>query len=146
MIDFLYTFLFLLLSCNIVYAETTASSTPVLKERNTAIVEKLIKQRSEYAGSQACMECHNDIYEEWKLTPHARMMRKTSELDEKDVVPFKELGYPEDKIVSVLGSHYVHRFVAEASGSYVVLPKIWDIHQKKWLDSNDKNWTKRYCL
>ena len=139
------TLFFACSTCFTLLAET-ASSTAILKSRNTAIVEKLIKQRSEYAGSQACMECHNDIYDEWKLTPHARMMRKPSELDEKDVVPFKELGYPEDKIVSVLGSHYVHRFVAEASGSYVVLPKIWDIHQKKWLDSNDKNWTKRYWL
>ena len=142
--------LFLLLSCNNVYAETASSplniQTFVHKERNFALVEKLIKQKSGYAGSQACKECHNDIYEEWKLTPHARMMRKPSELDENDFVSFKELNYPEDKIVTVLGSHYVHRFVAEASGSYVVLPKIWDIHQKKWLDSNDKNWKKRYWL
>ena len=133
--------LLLLLTCSFADAEPS-----VQKARNIALVEKLIKQRSEYDGSQACMECHNDIYDEWKLTPHARMMRKPSELDEKDVVPFKELNYPEDKIISVLGSHYVHRFVVEASGTYVVLPKIWDIHQKKWLDSNDKNWTKRYWL
>jgi hypothetical protein len=142
----LLTILFLLLSSNLIYGEMIASSPHVLKKRNYSIIEKLIKQRSEYAGSQACMECHNDIFDEWKLTPHARMMRKPSELDEKDVVPFKELNYPEDKIISVLGSHYVHRFVVEASGTYVVLPKIWDIHQKKWVDSNDKNWTKRYWL
>ena len=116
------------------------------KARNLALLENLIKQRSEYAGSKACIECHRDIYEEWELTPHARMLRKPNELDEKDIIPFKDLGYPEDKIISVIGSHYVHRFVAEASGSYVVLPKIWDIHQKKWLDAKDPNWGSRYWL
>lgn len=116
------------------------------KSRNTDLLKNLIKQNSEYAGSKACEECHSDIYDEWKLTPHARMMRKPSELDKEDVVPFKELNYPEDKITTVLGAHYVHRFVAEASGTYVVLPKIWDIHQKKWLNADDKNWRTRYWL
>jgi hypothetical protein len=40
----------------------------------------------------------------------------------------------------------VHRFVAEASGTLVVLPRIFDRHEKKWLTIKDYGWHKRYWL
>ncbi len=97
-----------------------------------------------YAGSESCKACHLDIYEEWKKTPHARMTRRFRNVENNKDIPVEELGFPREKIAWVLGSHYVHRFVAEASGSLVVLPKIWDIHKKEWLPVNDYGWRSRH--
>lgn len=100
----------------------------------------------DYAGSISCKACHADIYDQWKISPHARMTRKLSKVENHGDIPVEELGFPREKIAWVLGSHYVHRFVAEASGTLVVLPKIWDRHEKKWLTVHDYGWKKRYWL
>lgn len=100
----------------------------------------------DYVGSKSCAECHVDIYEEWKLTPHARMARRFSQVEDMEHINLDELEWPREQIAWVLGSHYVHRFVAQASGSLIVLPKIWDRHDKKWLPVNDYGWRSRYWL
>ena len=99
-----------------------------------------------YAGSESCKECHLDIYDQWKISPHARMTRRFRNIDNQKEIPVEELGVPREKIAWVLGSHYVHRFVAEASGTLVVLPKIWDLNKKEWLPVNDYGWRSRYWL
>ncbi|MFZ5951596.1 MAG: multiheme c-type cytochrome [Candidatus Rifleibacteriota bacterium] len=99
-----------------------------------------------YAGSESCKACHTDIFDQWRLTPHARMTRKLDKVEKHTEIPVEELGVAREKIAWVLGSHYVHRFVAEASGTLVVLPKIWDRHQKKWLPIHDHGWKNRYWL
>ncbi|GAB4274595.1 MAG: hypothetical protein Kow0029_15090 [Candidatus Rifleibacteriota bacterium] len=99
-----------------------------------------------YAGSQSCKACHADIYDLWKNTPHARMTRKLKDIENHTEIPVEELGVPREKITWVLGSHYVHRFVTEASGTMVVLPKIWDKKEKKWLPAYDYGWKSRYWL
>ena len=101
---------------------------------------------SNFAGSESCKECHLDIYDQWKITPHARMTRKLRQLEDQKEIPVEDLGIPRGKIIWVLGSHYVHRFVGEASGSLVVLPKIWDINKKAWLPVNDYGWRSREWL
>jgi hypothetical protein len=100
----------------------------------------------DYAGSKSCQTCHADIFDQWRLTPHARMTRKLIQVENQAEIPVEELGFPRDKIAWVLGSHYIHRFVAEASGTLVVLPKIWDRHEKKWLPVHDYGWKNRYWL
>lgn len=99
-----------------------------------------------YAGSESCKACHLDIYEQWKISPHARMTRKFRHIEDNDEIPIEQLGVPREKIAWVLGSHYVHRFVAEASGTLIVLPKIWDTQKKEWLPVNDYGWRSRYWL
>ncbi|HPT45326.1 MAG TPA: multiheme c-type cytochrome [Candidatus Rifleibacterium sp.] len=99
-----------------------------------------------YAGSESCRACHLDIYDQWKLSPHARMTRKFRNLDNQQEIPVEDLGVPRERIAWVLGSHYVHRFVAEASGTLVVLPKIWDLNKKAWLPVTDYGWRSRYWL
>ncbi|HNW35473.1 MAG TPA: cytochrome c3 family protein, partial [Candidatus Ozemobacteraceae bacterium] len=99
-----------------------------------------------YAGSVACASCHAEIYKEWYLTPHARMTRKPADVHDLPALSGTDLEWPSEHIRYVLGSHYVHRFVAEASGTLVVLPRILDRATKKWLPVRDYGWTKRRWL
>lgn len=98
--------------------------------------EKYIKKasnNSDFVGSKKCSECHSDIYDEWKLSQHARMSRTPEEVAKLDGVPLEELGVSKEQLVIALGSHYVHRFVAEQNGELIVVPKIWDIREKCWI-------------
>ncbi|MGM0599158.1 MAG: multiheme c-type cytochrome [Candidatus Rifleibacteriota bacterium] len=99
-----------------------------------------------YAGSESCKKCHADIYQQWEITPHAKMTRRLEQIEDHEQIPIEELGFNREKIVWVLGSHYVNRFVAKASGTLVVLPKIWDINEKEWLPVKDYGWKHRYWL
>ncbi|GAB6062734.1 multiheme c-type cytochrome [Deferrisoma palaeochoriense] len=120
-------------------------------DRSTMAAEPFHAQEasvlSEYAGSEACRECHRDIYDAWKLTPHARMARDAR----KD--PGAVLGdfsadppFPKDQIVYALGSHWTQRYVVEKNGKLYVKAAIWGIVQKQWDRSYwiDKPWIP-YC-
>ncbi len=100
----------------------------------------------DYVGSGKCSECHSDIYDEWQLSQHARMGRSVEEIKLLQPIPFNELEVDEESVVLVLGSHYVHRFVAEYEGKLVVLPKIWDIREEKWLETYDHGWRNKEYL
>ena len=41
-----------------------------------------------YAGSEKCRECHEDIYSQWRKTPHANMLRDATK--DPDAVAAKE--------------------------------------------------------
>ncbi|NLI75774.1 MAG: hypothetical protein GX442_04950 [Candidatus Riflebacteria bacterium] len=99
-----------------------------------------------YAGSKACAACHEKIFQAWAKTPHARMTRRPAEVPEVQGLTSGELEWPVEKVRYVLGSHYVHRFVAEASGTLVVLPRIWDRNSRSWLATRDYGWDRRFYL
>ena len=98
----------------------------------------------EYAGSNACRKCHEEIYDLWKKTPHAKIVRPLKEIPLLSEISPEKFEWPVEKIKYGLGSHYVHRFVAEASGTLIVLPGIFDISKKSWLAVRDYGWQKRF--
>jgi hypothetical protein len=100
----------------------------------------------EYAGSSSCAACHQEIFKAWKKTPHARMTRTPQEIPYLNAIPDAGFEGLRGQLKFVLGSHYVHRFVAEASGTLVVLPGIFDLHERQWLKARDFGWQKRYYL
>ncbi len=100
----------------------------------------------EYAGSQSCKTCHTAIFNQWEKSSHAKMTRTLQEVEKTSQIPVEQLEWPREKILYVLGSHYVQRFVAQASGTLVVLPKIWDISKKEWLPIKDYGWKNRQWL
>lgn len=99
-----------------------------------------------YAGSMSCMPCHADIYRQWYISPHARMTRRPGDVKDLPELTEADLEWPPERVKYVLGSHYVHRFVADATGTLVVLPRILDRATKKWLPVRDYGWTKRRWL
>lgn len=99
-----------------------------------------------YAGSQACSTCHADIFASWTKTPHALMTRAPSALKGFDTIATAGFEWPVDKVKYALGSHFVHRFVGEASGTLVVLPRILDRQTTSWLSVKDYGWRNRHWL
>ncbi|NLM17597.1 MAG: hypothetical protein GX221_07760 [Candidatus Riflebacteria bacterium] len=123
----------------------SANSEPSHKHRLSQNMPQANKT-AKYVTSKTCRECHADIYKEWQLTPHARMVRTLSDLDKEQQAVLKAKGLDESKVKYVLGSHYVHRFVTENDGDLKILPKVWDIHTKEWSDYTDPNWERRLWL
>ena len=107
---------------------------------------KTIFNNRGYAGSESCKKCHAKEYKMWKISPHANMVRTVDKVLTKEKIPLDQLNWPVEKIKYILGSHYVRRFVAKASGTLVVLPKIWDASRHIWLPVFDYGWKKRYWL
>lgn len=101
-------------------------------------------QGFEYAGSAACSACHLEIYEAWKKTPHSRMTRTPEQVSYFEDIPAEGFEVDKSKIKFVLGTHNVHRFVGESSGTLVILPRIFAIADRKWLKTRDYGWKKRF--
>lgn len=99
-----------------------------------------------YAGSQACVACHAEIHRSWSKTPHALMLREPSRLKGFTEIASAGFEWPIERVKYVLGSHFVHRFVAEASGTMVVLPRILDRQTNSWLSVKDYGWRTRSWL
>jgi formate-dependent nitrite reductase cytochrome c552 subunit len=94
-----------------------------------------------YAGSNKCGECHEEVYEMWKKTPHANMLRNAKENPDViearnfDVVPFEK-----DDIYWTIGSHWIQKYITFIDDDYYVLPKYWNIAKGEWEPYSIFNW------
>lgn len=95
-----------------------------------------------YAGSTACRECHSEVYAQWRLTPHARMLVNAKKdptavlaTDFNDDIPFSK-----GEIAYTVGSHWVQKYLTRIDGTLYVLPKYWNIPARKWEPYSIWNW------
>ncbi len=100
---------------------------------------------SEYVKSTGCESCHPEIYRQWKMTSHARMLRDAKKnpsaiLADKfsDEIPFAK-----DDIEFVLGSHWIQKYLTKIGGEFYILPKFWNIVDKDWEPYSIWNWRTR---
>ena len=107
--------------------------------------------RPGYSGSETCRRCHPEIYAQWRLTPHARMLvdAKRDPLailasDFGESIPFSK-----DEIAYTVGSHWIQKFLTRIDGVLYVLPKYWNIPERKWEPYSIFNWREQpynvYC-
>jgi predicted CXXCH cytochrome family protein len=89
-----------------------------------------------YAGSQGCRPCHAAIYDRWKVTPMANVVRDPRQHPEA-ILP--DLGKPDPlvtfsvaDIALVYGSRWKQRYFQRIGDDYVPLPAQWDIPHKRW--------------
>ncbi|WP_213804029.1 c-type cytochrome [Granulicella sp. dw_53] len=89
-----------------------------------------------YVGSQSCERCHSAIYERWKKTPMANVVRDPREqpdailpdLKTNDVAKFTA-----DQVALVYGSIWKQRYFTKVGDDYYPLSAQWDIGNKKWM-------------
>jgi len=103
-------------------------------------------------GSQACQKCHADIYEHWKKTPMANVVRDPREHPDAiipDLSTNNVSKFTKDQVALVYGSIWKQRYFTKVGDDYYPLPAQWDIGNKTWRpyhvpDSGADWWTAFY--
>ncbi len=103
-----------------------------------------------YAGSDKCKECHEEIYTQWKLTPHANMLRDAkTDPDAIAAKAFSAVSFKKEEIYWTIGSHWVQKYLTHIDNDYYVLPKYWNLVTGDWEPYSIFNWRERpytiYC-
>ncbi len=98
-----------------------------------------------YVTSDSCRECHEEIYTEWKKTPHARMLRNAfKDPDAVEATDFgPEIPFKKSDIYFTIGSHWIQKYLTLLGGQFYVLPKYWNIPEAKWEPYSIWNWREK---
>jgi len=88
-----------------------------------------------FVGSAACAPCHAAIYERWKKTPMANVVRDPRrspgailpDLATNTVSPF-----PKEAVALVYGSLWKQRYFTKIGDDYFVEPAQWDVTHRVW--------------
>jgi mono/diheme cytochrome c family protein len=96
-----------------------------------------------YVGSQACQSCHRDIYDRWKQTRMANVVRDPHEHPDAiapDLTkPDPLVTFTKDDIAFVYGSRWKQRYFKKVGDDYFPLPAQWDFTHQKWAPYFVKN-------
>ena len=88
-----------------------------------------------YVGSQACEKCHVQIYERWKKTPMANIVRDPHEHPDA-IIPNLATNtvakFTKDQIAFVYGSIWKQRYFSKIGDDYFPLPAQWEIKNHVW--------------
>jgi predicted CXXCH cytochrome family protein len=88
-----------------------------------------------YIGSLACQKCHTDIYNRWKQTPMANVVRDPREHPDAiipDLNTNNVAKFTKDQVAFVYGSRWKQRYFTRVGDDYYPLPAQWDIGNKVW--------------
>ena len=89
-----------------------------------------------YVGSAACKSCHSAIYESWKKTPMANVVRDPGEHPDAIIPDFSKadplLSFTKADVALVYGSIWKQRYFKKVGDDYFPLPAQWDVTHKKW--------------
>jgi mono/diheme cytochrome c family protein len=100
-----------------------------------------------YVGSGACESCHSAIYDRWKKTRMANVVRDPK--DHPDAIipdlskPDPLVTFSKDDIAFVYGSKWKQRYFKKVGEDYFPLPAQWDVTHKIWRKyfvSNGADW------
>ncbi|HLX00104.1 MAG TPA: cytochrome c3 family protein [Candidatus Acidoferrales bacterium] len=108
--------------------------------------------KSNFVGSETCRKCHEELYQSWKQTRMANVVRDPKK-DPQAVLgdfshPDPNLTFDLSQVAFVYGSRWKQRYFTRRGDDYFVLPAQWDIKHNRWLpyhvaDGSDW-WTKFY--
>jgi hypothetical protein len=97
-----------------------------------------------YVGSEKCRECHETVYSQWQLTPHANMLRDARKNPRAvAAVDFSRVPFKKKDIVWVIGSHWVQKYLTFIDNDYYVLPKYWNLVADDWEPYSIFNWREK---
>jgi predicted CXXCH cytochrome family protein len=91
---------------------------------------------AQYVGSAACQKCHAKIYEHWKQTPMANVVRDPREHPESIIPDLSQpdplVNFTKADIAFVYGSIWKQRYFKKVGDDYFPLPAQWDVTHKSW--------------
>jgi predicted CXXCH cytochrome family protein len=89
-----------------------------------------------YVGSQSCRGCHSDIYERWRKTRMANVVRDPKAHPDAIAPDFNKtdpaLTFTKDQVALVYGSRWKQRYFTKVGADYFPLPAQWDFTHKTW--------------
>ena len=89
-----------------------------------------------YTGSASCKECHNDLYERWRKTPMANVVRDPREHPHAIIPDLSKpdplVKFTKADIALVYGSIWKQRYFKRVDDDYYVFQAQWDVTHKKW--------------
>jgi len=102
-------------------------------------------QQPAYTGSAACKTCHPALYERWRKTRMANVVRDPREHPDAIIPDFSKadppLSFRREDVALVYGSRWKQRYFIRAGDDYVVAPSQWDVAHQKWLPYFVRNGT-----
>jgi predicted CXXCH cytochrome family protein len=91
---------------------------------------------AQYVGSAACGNCHQDIYNRWKTTLMANVVRNPHEHPEAIIPDMTKhdplVSFTTAEVAFVYGSKWKQRYFTKVGDDYFPLPAQWDVTHKKW--------------
>jgi predicted CXXCH cytochrome family protein len=114
--------------------------------------QQQIASTAHYVGSAACQQCHAEIYQRWKKTPMANVVRDPR-TDPGAILPDLSTNtvakFTRDQVAFSYGSLWKQRYFTKVGDDYYPLPVQWDIGNKKWMpyhvaDKGADWWTSNY--
>src|SRR5580692_10631242 len=89
-----------------------------------------------YAGSQSCQKCHAQIYEHWRRTPMANVVRDPRDHPEAIIPDLSKsdplVNFTAAEIAFVYGSKWKQRYFKKVGDDYYPFPAQWDITHRQW--------------
>ena len=93
-----------------------------------------------YVGSTACARCHAPIYDRWKRTRMANVVRDPREHPDAIIPdltkPDPLLTFTKDQIAFVYGSKWKQRYFTKVGDDYFPLTAQWDVTHSQWRPYN----------
>jgi predicted CXXCH cytochrome family protein len=105
-----------------------------------------------YVGSTPCKGCHAEIYDRWRKTRMANVVRDPREHPDAIIPDLRKpnplLTFSKDEIAFVYGSKWKQRYFKKIGDDYFPLHAQWDVTHKIWREYNVKPgadwWTPYY--
>ncbi len=115
----------------VLYIRTLNPLTPEVEARqaNAAV-------QAHYVGSRACAKCHAAIYDRWKKTPMANVVRDPREHPDAILAKLATntvFKFSPGQVALVYGSLWKQRYFTKVGDDYFPLPVEWDIATHVWL-------------
>lgn len=89
-----------------------------------------------YIGSAGCRRCHGDIYDRWKKTPMANVVRDPREYPDAitpDLASNPFAKFTKGQVALVYGSIWKQRYFTKMGDDYFPEPAQWDFATHAWL-------------
>ena len=98
--------------------------------------ETRVIKGAHYVGSSACQSCHSDIYDRWKKTRMANVVRDPKDHPEAIIPDLSKpdplVTFTKDDIAFVYGSKWKQRYFKKVGDDYFPLPAQWDVTHQIW--------------
>ncbi len=91
---------------------------------------------AKYVGSKSCEKCHAEIYDHWRKTPMANIVRDPREFPHAmipDIATNTVAKFSIDQVALVYGQIWKQRYFTKVGNDYFPLSAQWDVGNRKWL-------------